>query len=838
MSSQSDEIIWKLDEDDNLRAYHKSDLNKPVIWAPQPGSQTAFISCPVAECLYAGTRGPGKTDALLMDFAQDVGRGLGEDWRGILFRRTFPELKDVIAKANKWFPQIFPTAKYNKADHTWTFKDGEQLIFGFMEKEDDYWKYHGHAYPWIGWEELTNWPTDELFKRMFSTNRSSNKNVPRKIRATCNPHGCVPYGEVLTNRGWVPIQEVTTGDQVLSVTETGKSLYKPVTQVHEYNFDGDLIYREGAGLSMIFTPEHRFPHFNTNRSQHTVKSFKELPGEAILRRTGRAEYSVSTKTVVYPETTKEYRKLKGGRVEYLRLDDYAELLGWYVAEGCCCERDRAFCIAQQKQPNVDEISALLDRCNFHYRYDGQAFWISEPYWMEHFSKLGKSREKHIPRWFLDCGTDVQLIALTAMMKGDGTTTNNGNGTYHTISRQLRDDVAEMMTRLGKAVYIHERQRPNRVGLSYEIRMSDRRSISLHTGNHRYDVKTTRAQVNCESTQFTGKVYCLTVPDTETFYIRQNGCVWLSGNSGHNWVKLRYGLPTLPGQIRTQVKKTPGEPDRVAIHGTIHENKILLHANPDYITTLRASCSSPAEEAAWIEGSWDITSGGMFDDIWDREIHILQGITPAMIPRRWRMDRSYDHGQSKPFSVGWWAQSNGEPLTLPSGRVVGQVRGDLIRIQEWYGWDGTPDKGLRMTASEIAIGIRERQREMGIDSRVHPGVADGSIFDQWEPGKSIQGDMRKKGVKWLRADKGPGTRVQGWQQVRELLKNAKPKDNHREQPGLFVSDLCTQFLRTFPVLSRDRKDPEDVDTKIEDHIADEVRYRCRAKQAKRTMLQQG
>jgi len=494
----SDEIIWKVDEDGNLRAYHSNEPNKPVVWAPQPGPQELFLQCPLPEALFSGTRGNGKTDCLLMDFVQHVGKGLGEDWRGILFRRTFPELKDVIAKANKWFPQIFPTAKYNKSEHCWTFREGEQLIFGFIEKEEDYWKYHGHGFPWIGWEELTNWPTDVLFKRMMSTNRSSNNKVPRKIRATCNPHG----------------------------------------------------------------------------------------------------------------------------------------------------------------------------------------------------------------------------------------------------------------------------------------------------------------------------------------------------SGHNWVKARYELPVLPGHSVTKIIDNGEEPARVAIHGTVHQNKILLHADPDYIMKLKASCSSPAEEAAWIDGSWDITSGGMFDDIWDRNIHILQGITPQMIPRRWMMDRSYDHGQSKPFSVGWWAQSNGEPLTLPSGQVVGQVRGDLIRIQEWYGWDGTPDKGLRMTSSEIAIGIRERQREMGIDGRVRPGVADGSIFDQWEPGKSVQGDMRKKGVRWLRADKGPGTRIQGWQQCRKLLKQAIPTDGPRELPGLFVSDLCTQFLRTFPVLSRDKKDPDDVDTKIEDHIADEVRYRCRAKQAKRTKMIQG
>ena len=47
-----------------------------VIWAPQPGSQALFLSCPVFECLYEGTRGPGKTDALLMDFAQFVGLSL------------------------------------------------------------------------------------------------------------------------------------------------------------------------------------------------------------------------------------------------------------------------------------------------------------------------------------------------------------------------------------------------------------------------------------------------------------------------------------------------------------------------------------------------------------------------------------------------------------------------------------------------------------------------------------------------------------------------------------------------------------------------------------------
>ncbi|HKW13333.1 MAG TPA: terminase, partial [Candidatus Krumholzibacteria bacterium] len=139
--------------------------------------------------MYEGTRGPGKTDALLMDFARDIGRGLGVDWRGVLFRRTYLELGDVIEKSKKWFPRIFAGAQYNETEHFWRFRDGEALLLRQFERDSDYDKYHGHAYPWIGWEELCNWPNDVPFTSMISTNRSANPHVRKRIRATANPYG-------------------------------------------------------------------------------------------------------------------------------------------------------------------------------------------------------------------------------------------------------------------------------------------------------------------------------------------------------------------------------------------------------------------------------------------------------------------------------------------------------------------------------------------------------------------------------------------------------------------------------------------------------------------------
>ncbi len=160
-----------------------------IVWEPHPGSQEAFLDCPYWVVLYHGTRGPGKSDALIMDYAQHVGEGYGAQWRGILFRRTYKQLDDIIAKTKRWFPRIFPRARYNQGDHTWTFEDGEQLLLRYMSRPEDYWEYHGHEYPWIGWDELTRWPTAECYEMMKACSRSSFVGMPRKIRATANPYG-------------------------------------------------------------------------------------------------------------------------------------------------------------------------------------------------------------------------------------------------------------------------------------------------------------------------------------------------------------------------------------------------------------------------------------------------------------------------------------------------------------------------------------------------------------------------------------------------------------------------------------------------------------------------
>jgi len=151
-------------------------MNEPAfIWSPLPGSQALAISCPCNEILYHGTRGPGKTDAQLMAFRKNVGKGYGAFWRGVIFDREYKHLDDLVVKSKRWFPQFNDGARWLSAgkDYKWVWPTGEELLFRVAEKESDYDSYHGHEYPFIGWNELTKQRDLKLYDALLSCNRSS-----------------------------------------------------------------------------------------------------------------------------------------------------------------------------------------------------------------------------------------------------------------------------------------------------------------------------------------------------------------------------------------------------------------------------------------------------------------------------------------------------------------------------------------------------------------------------------------------------------------------------------------------------------------------------------------
>lgn len=293
-----------------------------------------------------------------------------------------------------------------------------------------------------------------------------------------------------------------------------------------------------------------------------------------------------------------------------------------------------------------------------------------------------------------------------------------------------------------------------------------------------------------------------------------------GGIGHSFVKTTFIDGVRPMQSYF-TPKSEGGMLRQYIPARLEDNPSMAANDPGYDARLHG-LGSESLVRAMRYGDWDIVDGAFFDNF-RADRHVIK---PFQIPKDWLRFRAGDWGSAKPFSFGWYAVAS-EPYIAAPGLLI--PRGALIRYKEWYGVatdsEGrfVPNKGLKMTAEKVGSQVRVRD---GSDKMSY-SVLDPAAFAE-DGGPSIaermmNGTNGKNGSTFRAADNKRVTArgaMGGWDQMRSRLDG-----DEDGRPMLYFFETCVHAIRTIPALMHDENRPEDLNSDMEDHAADEVRYAC-------------
>lgn len=248
-------------------------------------------------------------------------------------------------------------------------------------------------------------------------------------------------------------------------------------------------------------------------------------------------------------------------------------------------------------------------------------------------------------------------------------------------------------------------------------------------------------------------------------------------------------------LRPEFFTDPPRKDTLIVNSTYKDNKFIDEEYKEQLEAYKET--APYYYQVYVLNEWGSSEGACFPEFINKPdnpdrkwTHVIR---PFKVPDSWRILRSFDFGYSKPFSCAWWAVD---------------YDGRLYRIHELYGCTGVPDVGVKWTVPQIASRIAETEASHPLlkGKKIH-GVADPSIWDE-SRGDSVGRQLEKSGIYFDPAD---NKRIAGKMQVHYRL--AFDEEGY---PMMYFFDNCQGIIRTLPELTYGDRDPEDVNTKLEDH----------------------
>jgi len=364
---------------------------------------------------------------------------------------------------------------------------------------------------------------------------------------------------ILTEDGFRYFRELTGKERVAQWDpDTRKMTFVEPKVLTVRDWDKPLLHFKTDGYDLMVTDTHRM-RTGTRQSSAWLT---ESAGKTAARG-GAAKFvgyvgwdGEERETFMLPGVARS-AGYAGSAARELRMDDWLELLGYFISEGGVCLRgddQKPYCIKMSQRASANHEKALaMKACmgrlgipfsEFPNEETSDLNWTicGKQYWRWYADNIGMHGDaKRIPREFLALSKRQLRILFEALVDGDGSRDPREGctgGSYFSTSRALCEDFQELCIRLGMRciVSLHAEAAGNRK-TRWRASWSEGRDHCFNAPNK-----------NVEHVPYSGKVYCCAVP-SGYIVTERNGRIAYQGNTGEN----TYTVVTLGTYVRNRFR---------------------------------------------------------------------------------------------------------------------------------------------------------------------------------------------------------------------------------------------------------------------------------------------
>lgn len=432
--------------------------------------------------------------------------------------------------------QLFDAGSKEEIKENRAQNGGKIVLKGLIQRADAL-NQNGRVYPrHILEREIRN------YQKLIQENRSTGE--------LDHPDACVPSGtEIFTISGWKTIDDISDDEIVATIDPKTENIeFQRIQRKIDQPFIGELLrFRNSRTYDMTLTPNHRVLMWN-RKGDHVFMKASEVY-DACLTNDSVLSHSVLRRAGNWIGEEPENVEIAGKIID-ARL--WAAFLGIYLAEGHssgtyvnACRQKNAVVITQMAGETCDRIAELMQKlpwdCKVNVSKNGirHDFIVHDEKLHEHLFKLGGSRQKYVPTYAKSWGPDLLNVLLEWMLMGDG---RHRRGymkkdlvpEYCTTSKQLANDVFDIMLKLGHGASVHTYQPGDRKAPDYDqtgrmILAENSAPMNIVYQHSSKNICLDLRFMKAEKVPYDGRVYCVVTPN-QTWLMRQNGKVCWTGNS--------------------------------------------------------------------------------------------------------------------------------------------------------------------------------------------------------------------------------------------------------------------------------------------------------------------